>query len=105
MSGKSVVSKLYIMIILVRSVLIAVVLAQNNYLKSPEFLNYLEYLSYWRLPEYAQFLTYPACLHHLTLLESARFRSEISRADVARKLNDELYYEWLDGRHKRSRDS
>ncbi|KAG5519321.1 hypothetical protein PMAC_001946 [Pneumocystis sp. 'macacae'] len=40
---------------------------------------------------------YPACLHHLRLLESAGFRAEISRADVARRLNDELYYVWLDG--------
>ncbi|KAG4305470.1 hypothetical protein PORY_001026 [Pneumocystis oryctolagi] len=72
------------------------VLAQNGYFKSRAFLNYLEYLSYWRRPEYAQFLTYPACLYHLTLLSSPRFRTEISKADIARKMNDELYYDWLD---------
>ncbi|EMR10541.1 hypothetical protein PNEG_01249 [Pneumocystis murina B123] len=72
-------------------------LAQSKYLSCPVFLNYLKYLEYWRRPEYAQFLTYPICLYHLTLLNDEQFRIDISREDLARRMNDEIYYQWLDG--------
>lgn len=31
-------------------------LAQNDYLKDKAFLNYLQYLEYWRRPEYAKYI-------------------------------------------------
>lgn len=31
-------------------------LAQNDYLKDKAFLNYLQYLEYWRQPQYAKYI-------------------------------------------------
>lgn len=33
-------------------------LASKGYLDDPKFINYLDYLSYWRRPDYAQFIKY-----------------------------------------------
>lgn len=33
-------------------------LSGQGYLDQPEFINYLNYLDYWRDPEYVQFITY-----------------------------------------------
>lgn len=33
-------------------------LASKGYLDDPAFINYLDYLSYWREPKYAQFILY-----------------------------------------------
>ncbi|KAH8080842.1 mediator of RNA polymerase II transcription subunit 31 [Filobasidium floriforme] len=46
-------------------------LASKGYLDDPKFINYLDYLSYWRRPDYAQFINYPTALHHLSLLSSS----------------------------------
>lgn len=70
-------------------------MAQSKYLESEEFLNYLNYLEYWRKPENAKYLIYPNCLHVLTLLKEPRFRQEISRADVAKMFMDDFYMTWL----------
>ncbi|GAA5895980.1 mediator complex subunit SOH1 [Sporobolomyces salmoneus] len=43
-------------------------LAQQGLFDSEPFLNYLNYLLYFRSPRYSRFLQYPQCLHHLSLL-------------------------------------
>lgn len=65
-------------------------------LENEEFLRYLEYLEYWRKPEYAKYLIYPNCLHILSLLKEPRFRQEITRADLAKVFMDDFYMKWLD---------
>lgn len=65
-------------------------------LENDEFLNYLEYLEYWRKPEYSKYLIYPNCLHVLSLLKEPRFRQEITRADLAKMFMDDFYMKWLD---------
>lgn len=35
-----------------------IVLATNRFFENEAFLNYLEYLSYWKRPEYAKYLMY-----------------------------------------------
>ncbi|EEB09442.1 mediator complex subunit Med31 [Schizosaccharomyces japonicus yFS275] len=70
-------------------------LAQHKFFEDETFLAYLEYLDYWREPEYTKFLIYPSCLYMLSLLKNPRFREDISRADLSKQLNDELYFDWL----------
>lgn len=65
-------------------------------LENEEFLRYLDYLEYWRKPEYAKYLIYPNCLHILSLLKESRFRQEITRADLAKVFMDDFYMKWLD---------
>jgi mediator of RNA polymerase II transcription subunit 31 len=59
-------------------------------LDRPEFVAYLDYLQYWRAPEYAQFLSYPGpTLRALELLRQPRFRSEIVRPVVMMQMVEE----------------
>ena len=44
-------------------------LAQNGYFDAPGFGAYLDYLQYWRRPEYARLLRYPHALAMLELLQ------------------------------------
>ncbi|KAK5046716.1 suppressor of hpr1 [Exophiala bonariae] len=52
------------------------------------FARYLKYLySYWRTPEYVQYLTHPgATLRNLELLQQEQFRKDVIRPDVIMKL-------------------
>lgn len=52
------------------------------------FARYLNYLySYWRTPEYVQYLTHPgATLRNLELLQQEQFRKDVIRPDVIAKL-------------------
>lgn len=63
----------------------------NNDSADPDaqaFAAYLAYLySYWKTPEYAQFLTHPgATLRALRLLQEENFRRDIIRPDVIERL-------------------
>ncbi|RAL01854.1 mediator of RNA polymerase II transcription subunit 31 [Aspergillus ibericus CBS 121593] len=63
----------------------------NNESPDPDaqtFAAYLAYLySYWKTPEYAQFLTHPgATLRALRLLQEETFRRDIIRPDVIEML-------------------
>ncbi|KAF9231399.1 SOH1-domain-containing protein [Melanogaster broomeanus] len=69
-------------------------LAQQNILDQPAFVNYLEYLQYWRQKDYARFIHYPHALHHLELLQHARFRSEIKKDDWREYLNQKQFDHW-----------
>ena len=51
-------------------------LATNGHLQNANFISFLRYLRYWRRPEYAAFLSYPACLHMLELLQHEDFRDK-----------------------------
>ncbi|KAK8858900.1 hypothetical protein IAR55_003131 [Kwoniella newhampshirensis] len=53
-------------------------LSIQGYLSKPPFLTYLEYLEYWRSPEYVKFITYPTCLVYLTLLQTELFKSRLN---------------------------
>ncbi|KAG9316195.1 SOH1-domain-containing protein [Chiua virens] len=69
-------------------------LAQQNVLDQPAFVNYLEYLQYWREKDYARFIHYPHALHHLELLQHARFRSEIKKDEWREYLNQKQFDHW-----------
>lgn len=44
---------------------------------------YLAYLQYWKQPAYSRFLTYPACLATLELLQSPDFRTALASPEAA----------------------
>ncbi|RMD44741.1 hypothetical protein DV735_g325, partial [Chaetothyriales sp. CBS 134920] len=52
------------------------------------FARYLAYLySYWKTPQYSQYLTHPgATLRSLELLQSEEFRKDVIRPDVIERL-------------------
>jgi mediator of RNA polymerase II transcription subunit 31 len=70
------------------------VLAHQNFLDDPAFINYINYLQYWRTPEYSQYITYPHSLYFLELLQSADFRSKVSEYSYTTKVEEQqlLHY-------------
>ncbi len=87
-------------------------LAQQNILSQPAFINYLEYLLYWKEKDYARFIlyvsrsctllvlswftrrSYPHALHHLELLQNAQFRAEIAKDECREYLNQKQFDHW-----------
>ncbi|KAF9793393.1 SOH1-domain-containing protein [Thelephora terrestris] len=74
-------------------------LAQQGILNQPAFVNYLQYLLYWKEKEYARFVQYPHALHHLELLQHAQFRSEISKDEWREFLNQKQFHHWRTWRY------
>ncbi|KAF8909861.1 SOH1-domain-containing protein [Mucidula mucida] len=68
-------------------------LAQQNILEQPAFINYLEYLQYWREKDYARFLHYPHALHHLELLQHPQFRAAMKKDQYFREYLEQKQYE------------
>ncbi|WVN90779.1 uncharacterized protein L203_106022 [Cryptococcus depauperatus CBS 7841] len=58
----------------------------QGYLYDSAFLNYLQYMEYWRDPEYIRFITYPTCLVYLTLLQTELFRMRIADSGFIQEL-------------------
>ncbi|KZT37291.1 SOH1-domain-containing protein [Sistotremastrum suecicum HHB10207 ss-3] len=69
-------------------------LAQQNMLTQPAFINYLQYLQYWKEKDYARFIQYPHALHHLDLLQYETFRTEIAKDDWREFLNQKQFDHW-----------
>ncbi|KAI0041752.1 SOH1-domain-containing protein [Auriscalpium vulgare] len=69
-------------------------LAQQGVLNQPAFVNYLEYLQYWKEKDYARFILYPHALHHLELLQHEKFREEISKDGWRDFLSQKQYDHW-----------
>jgi len=82
-------------------------LAQEGYLKKPEFINYLKYLEvitlcaslllnftfkYWKDPKYAKLIRYPTCLRFLELLLDSHFREAIAMARNAKEIDDQVIF-------------
>ncbi|KAG0268751.1 hypothetical protein DFQ27_005831 [Actinomortierella ambigua] len=69
-------------------------LAQQRYFDDEAFLNYIDYLQYFRRPEYAKFIIYPHCLHFLTLLQSPSFREALLKQETSAFVHEKQYYHW-----------
>ncbi|KAL1669946.1 SOH1-domain-containing protein [Schizophyllum commune] len=69
-------------------------LAQQNILDQPAFINYLEYLLYWKEKEYARFIHYPHALHHLELLQIPEFRANMKNDAWRQMLDRKQYLHW-----------
>ncbi|KAK7685202.1 hypothetical protein QCA50_011565 [Cerrena zonata] len=69
-------------------------LAQQGILNQPAFVNFLKYLLYWKEKDYARFILYPHALHHLELLQHAKFRTEIAKDEWREALNQKQFDHW-----------
>ncbi|KAL7030970.1 hypothetical protein ACKWTF_006852 [Chironomus riparius] len=82
---------------------LSTVLAQRDYFKDPAFVNYLNYLQYWKKPEYAKFIKYPMCLYFLDLLQSEEFRRKIVSAQCCKFIDDQSILLWQHYSRRRTR--
>eukprot|EP00189_Rhodosorus_marinus_P005154 CAMPEP_0113968302 /NCGR_PEP_ID=MMETSP0011_2-20120614/9448_1 /TAXON_ID=101924 /ORGANISM="Rhodosorus marinus" /LENGTH=234 /DNA_ID=CAMNT_0000981357 /DNA_START=215 /DNA_END=919 /DNA_ORIENTATION=- /assembly_acc=CAM_ASM_000156 len=73
-------------------------LAQNRFFEDKDFLDYLKYLQYWRLPSYAKFIVFPHCLYFLRLLQEEEFREALKRQDYYTFVHQQQGYYWQFGR-------
>ncbi|KAF9116170.1 hypothetical protein BGX27_004510 [Mortierella sp. AM989] len=69
-------------------------LAQQQYFNQDAFVRYLDYLQYFRRPEYAKHIIYPHCLHFLMLLQHKSFRDQLAKQDTATFVHERQYYHW-----------
>ncbi|KAL0956216.1 hypothetical protein HGRIS_002372 [Hohenbuehelia grisea] len=69
-------------------------LAQQNILAQPEFVNFLKYLLYWKEKDYAQFIQYPHALHHLDLLQYEAFRADLKNEHLRQLLDTAQFEHW-----------
>ncbi|CAO3588327.1 unnamed protein product [Absidia cylindrospora] len=69
--------------------------SMQQYFKNPEFIHYLEYLTYWKEPEYAKFVMYPHALYFLDLLQYPQFRDYISTSENTQEIHRMQYYHWM----------
>ncbi|KAJ6593631.1 SOH1-domain-containing protein [Mycena capillaripes] len=73
-------------------------LAQQNILDQPAFINFLQYLLYFKEKDYARFIHYPHALHHLELLQHAQFRTDMRQDEYRDMLNQKQFDHWLTNR-------
>ena len=70
-------------------------LAQNRYLSDDKFIRFLQYLRYWKKPEYARLLIFPQCLAFLdALIENESFRKELSSPQFAEFIHSQQGSHW-----------
>ena len=71
-------------------------LATEGYLRDEKFVRYLEYLQYWKKPEYAKFIIYPHCLRFLDLLQHEEIRIHLlENSRYSLEIADQQFYHWL----------
>ena len=59
-------------------------LAQNRYFDDPRFVQYLDYLQYWREMPYCLHIAYPHCLKILELLQTEQFVAALKQTTTGR---------------------
>ncbi|KAJ7690663.1 SOH1-domain-containing protein [Mycena rosella] len=74
-------------------------LAQQNILDQPAFINFLQYLLYFKERDYARFIHYPHALHHLELLQHAQFRAEMRQDEFRDFLHQKQFDHWRTNRN------
>jgi len=69
-------------------------LARSRVLDDPSMINYIDYLQYWRRPEYGKHVIFPWCLHFLDLLTKAEFRAALKEVWFRDALRDQQDRSW-----------
>lgn len=72
-------------------------------MKNRSFINYLDYLQYWKKPEYARFIVFPDSLAILDLLQHESFREEIAKQEVANFVHEKEFRAWFFSRNNLSK--
>ena len=73
-------------------------IAQSGYLDDDKFLAFLDYLKYWKRPEYARFLRFPHCLGFLDLLtdrENEAFRANLKMSWFRDLVQHQQHLHWM----------
>ncbi|XP_055388860.1 putative mediator of RNA polymerase II transcription subunit 31 [Condylostylus longicornis] len=70
-------------------------LAKNRYFDQPSFINYLNYLQYWKNPEYALHVQFPQCLRLLDALQDPEFRLQLNSNDAIIELKRQQSHQWV----------
>ncbi|CAE7353717.1 URH2 [Symbiodinium sp. KB8] len=69
-------------------------LASQGFLGDTGFAHFLDYLCYWRRPQYVRYITYPASLAMLDLLRDPAVRGRLQRKDAESFLSSNLLHAW-----------
>lgn len=70
-------------------------LATTGILADPSLLKFLEYLLYWKQPQYARLIQYPHCLFFLDLLiHNPVFRRELANVSFRNFIHEQQFYSW-----------
>ena len=70
-------------------------LATTGILAEPSFLQFLEYLQYWKKPEYVRLMQYPHCLLFLDqLIHNPVFRRELANVSFRNFVHEQQFYSW-----------
>jgi mediator of RNA polymerase II transcription subunit 31 len=70
-------------------------LATTGILGEPSFLQFLEYLQYWKQAEYARLIQYPHCLFFLDqLINNPVFRRELANVSFRNFIHEQQFYSW-----------
>ncbi|KAL0210744.1 hypothetical protein P9112_009042 [Eukaryota sp. TZLM1-RC] len=69
-------------------------LVNNKYLDDHRFVNYLNYLQYWKLQPYSKFIMYPHALVVLDLLQNDQFRSSCKNPNFLNYLRSTQFQSW-----------
>ncbi|EIE25955.1 SOH1-domain-containing protein [Coccomyxa subellipsoidea C-169] len=66
----------------------------QTYGNDTSFLEYLQYLLYWKQPQFAKYIIYPHSLHFLGLLQSPEFRTAVALAPVRELIENQQFFMW-----------
>jgi len=70
-------------------------LATTGILSEQTFIQFLEYLHYWKQPEYARLIQYPHCLFFLDqLINNPVFRRELANVSFRNFIHEQQFYSW-----------
>lgn len=76
-------------------------LATTGILSESSFMQFLEYLQYWKRPEYARLIQYPHCLFFLDqLINNPVFRRELANMSFRNFIHEQQFYSWQYRAHK-----
>ena len=66
-----------------------------GYFDDDNFINYLQYLLYFRKAEYMKYITYERCILFLELLQFKEFRQKFKENNYEISLDHFIYDEWI----------
>jgi mediator of RNA polymerase II transcription subunit 31 len=71
-------------------------LAVNKYFDDPAFIQFLEYLQYFKLPQYSKHLYFPQCLAFLdALISRPNFRTQLVNDQFVEFVHQQQGLHWL----------
>ncbi|CAL8470180.1 g9722 [Coccomyxa elongata] len=77
----------------------------QTYGNDASFIDYLQYLEYWRRPQYAKYIIYPHAFHFLNLLQRNEFRTAVASASVREVIENQQFFMWQHFKQNRERSS